>query len=79
MPEQTLVERLRSYDPNPGKTAWQAAERIERLEAALEAAAAAMTCRRDDDAHYCPNCDNSLYEARDKARAALSASHEGEE
>lgn len=50
----------------------EAAALIEELTSALEQAAYAMTCRRDDDAHYCPNCDSSLYEAREKARAALS-------
>lgn len=29
------------------------------------------TCRRDDDAHYCPNCDNTTYEAREQVRTAL--------
>jgi hypothetical protein len=33
-----------------------------------------MTCGRDDAACYCPNCDNSFYEARAKIDSALSAS-----
>jgi hypothetical protein len=47
-------------------------QHVSELEEALRRADEAMTCRRDDDAHYCPNCDNSLYEARDKIRAALN-------
>jgi hypothetical protein len=47
-------------------------QRVSELEEALRQADEAMTCRRDDDAHYCPNCDNSLYEARGKIRAALN-------
>jgi hypothetical protein len=47
-------------------------QHVSALEEALRQADEAMTCRRDDDAHYCPNCDNSLYEARGKIRAALN-------
>jgi hypothetical protein len=55
----------------------EAADTIEALVEALERAADAMTCRRDDNAHYCPNCDNSLYEARDNIRKALTRARNG--
>jgi hypothetical protein len=52
-------------------------EEVERLRTALLAAANAMTCG-DDDAHYCPNCDNSLWNDRSAALAALQSSRGGE-
>lgn len=75
-----MVEKLR-YGKNV-ESWWelgaQAADELERLTSAIERKDAALrkldealTCRRDDDAHYCPNCDNSLYSAREIARAAL--------
>ena len=43
----------------------------------LEDAVAGMTCRKDDDAHYCPNCDNTTYDARERARAFLARQDQG--
>lgn len=45
--------------------------RIAELEAALKAAETAMTCGKHDAAHYCPTCDNTLYNARAKIRAMI--------
>ena len=46
------------------------ASRIAELEAGLRTAERDMTCR-NDDAHYCPNCDNSSFNARAKIRTLL--------
>jgi hypothetical protein len=74
-----LIERLR--DPETHREAAEALstlnEEVERLRTALLAAANAMTCG-DDDAHYCPNCDNSLWNDRSAALAALQSSRGGE-
>ena len=53
--------------------------RIARLEAGLREAEQDMTCgvRIADDAHYCPNCNNSSYDARARIRAALAGSKGG--
>jgi hypothetical protein len=34
----------------------------------------ALICQDDDRAHYCPNCDRSLYNIRARVRAALAES-----
>ncbi len=55
--------------------------KCERLEAALRVADAALVqvdvelvCQENDDtAHYCPNCDRSLFNARAEVRAACAA------
>lgn len=47
-------------------------ERRDELELALRLITEELTCCEDNlDAHYCPNCDNSLYDALEMARAAL--------
>jgi hypothetical protein len=47
--------------------------RVKVLEAELLRAADSMTCKGNgpDAAHYCPNCDNTMYGPRDRARTAL--------
>lgn len=46
--------------------------RLEECERALTEIADRLNCRGDPtSAHYCPNCDNSLYNVREIARAAL--------
>lgn len=48
-----------------------------KLRKALERAELAMTCR-NGGAHYCPNCDNTTFNAREEVRTALTGtSHEG--
>ena len=37
-----IVEKLRNYDPNPGETAWKAADTIEALAGCLTEAVAAI-------------------------------------
>ncbi|HRE44835.1 MAG TPA: hypothetical protein PKY87_12825 [Terricaulis sp.] len=47
----------------------------DRMRGALEKLDLLMKCRPhtgDDNAHYCPNCDNSLWAAKEVIRAALS-------
>lgn len=39
---------------------------------ALEKADKAMSCGDDQSAHYCPNCDRTLYSARSDVRTALA-------
>lgn len=78
-----VADRL---EPRPGEWGYEAgaqvlrrgADRIEALEAALREVDDALTCRDDDSAHYCPNCDNSLHKARERVRAALSGCLEKE-
>lgn len=52
---------------------------IERLREALREAADAMTCgpdkHGDNPAHYCPNCDNTSFNARANIRALLGGDH----
>ena len=46
----------------------------EEMLAALRGIERALICRAhtgDDRAHYCPNCDNSLYDPREIARTAI--------
>lgn len=45
----------------------------ERLRAGLRMAILGMTCR-NGDAHYCPNCDNTTFAAREAAGEALKGS-----
>lgn len=58
------------------RTETQSQATIEELVGALRKAEAAMTCR-GDDAHYCPNCDNTTFSAREEIRTILSR-HKGE-
>lgn len=45
-----------------------------RKDAALDQVEAGLNCRGDPEvAHYCPNCDNSLWKVRGIVRDALSA------
>ncbi len=55
-------------------------KRAMAAEAALRGAERAMTCRLDtDDAHYCPNCDQSSFNARAHIRNVLAGlTSEGE-
>ena len=46
-------------------------ERVTSLEALVRDAEEEVTCRRDDAACYCPNCDRSMFNVRDRLRAAL--------
>jgi len=46
-------------------------ERCKSLEALVRDAEEEVTCRRDDAACYCPNCDRSMFNVRDRLRAAL--------
>ena len=53
---------------------------VERLREALGEAADAMTCgpdkHGDNPAHYCPNCDNTSFNARANIRALLGGDHD---
>ena len=46
-------------------------ERCKSLEALVRDAEEEVTCRLDDAACYCPNCDRSMFNVRDRLRAAL--------
>lgn len=49
-------------------------EERDRLKAAMVEVEDRLNCRGSRDiAHYCPNCDNSLYKTREIAREALEA------
>jgi hypothetical protein len=48
------------------------ADEVERLREALREAERDMTCGERDDAHYCPNCDNTSFKAREAIRRALT-------
>jgi hypothetical protein len=48
-----------------------------KLREALERAELAMTCR-NGDAHYCPNCDNTTFNAREEVRTALTETSHAE-
>jgi len=48
------------------------ADEVVRLREALRKAERAMTCGRGDDAHYCPNCDNTIFRPREEVRRALA-------
>ena len=43
------------------------------LAEALQKIVSGLNCRGTDNAHYCPNCDNSLFDLREIARSALAA------
>ncbi len=44
---------------------------------ALKEASEDLTCSSANETHYCPNCDNSLYNAKAKIDAALEKMKEG--
>ena len=46
-------------------------DRVTELEALVRDAEEEVTCRLDDAACYCPNCDRSMFNVRDRLRAAL--------
>lgn len=46
----------------------------ERLRDTLHTAERDLHCRGQEDAHYCPNCGNGLWDARERIRAALAQS-----
>ena len=56
-------------------------DRKELIEA-LEKVSIKLICRpfsSNDAAHYCPNCDNSLYDVRQEVRDILAALRAREE
>jgi hypothetical protein len=51
----------------------RARQEIERLRAALKDAIERLECDHEGNAHYCPNCDNSLDRLRGDLQKALEA------
>ncbi len=49
-------------------------EKVKTLVDALKVASEDLVCPSPNDTHYCPNCDNSLYNAKAKIDAALAKS-----
>lgn len=56
--------------------------RLREAEEALRQALDELTCGADDDqdgAHFCPRCDNSLFDAKARVKAALEAAEQEKE
>lgn len=65
------IEAVNSYDANRAL--------IAELVEALDRVSIGLTCRAydgQDNAHYCPNCDNTTFNLRAEVRAAITKAKE---